>query len=264
MISFFKFIFTILNFIKPNNSTRILWDVISILITAEQLWYTPLISCFPDIEPRTFSLAFQTIPLTIFTFDILFNFITGYYSKGSWIEDKYQVAQHYLKKEFWIDILTLIPIYIVYAYDNIDRQWSLIFMFRLIRIQKMYERTLDHFQLKKANHLSVLSLLILGLKVLFVAHLGACFWHFQSSFQMTMGEDRTWIVYYKLIDENWLVRYVNCFYFIIVTMVTVGYGDMAPQNHIEKVFICFLVLFGCGLFGYCLNKIGSIFQQIFF
>lgn len=262
-IEFFRLVYGLLYLIKPTTNTRVIWDFISITITAGQLWYIPLISCFPDINTNSFSILFQEIPLIIFTFDILFNFITGYYSKGSWIEDKYRVAMHYLKKEFWMDIITLIPIFIVYTYDYVDRQWSLIFMVRVLRLKKIFQRIQDHFQFKKMNHLNVLALLTLGIQVFFSAHLGACFWHYQSIKQISYNYDKTWLVYYDLTGEAWEVRYINCFYFIIVTIVTVGYGDFSPQNTLEKLFVCFLVLLGCGQFGYCLNKIGSIFQQIF-
>lgn len=264
MLELFKLVYLVLTLIKPNTNTRVIWDLISISITAAQLWYIPLISCFPNLEHRAPPLFFfQKIPLMIFTFDILFNFITGYYSKGHWIEDKTRVAKHYLKKEFWIDIVTLIPIYIVYSYDYIDRQWSFIFMIRLVRMQKIFQRAQEHFKLQKVNHLSILSLITLGLKVFFSVHIGACFWHYQSTIQMQLFEKETWLVFYNLADETWFVRYINCFYFIIVTMVTVGYGDFSPQNTMEKFFVCFFVLFGCGQFGYCLNKIGSIFQQMY-
>lgn len=262
-VIFFQLVDTFLNFIKPGNKTRVFWDLTSILITCGQLWYIPLISSFPDINPEDFSVVFQEIPLIIFTFDILFNFVTGYYSKGFWVEDKYRIAKHYLKKEFWLDIVTLIPIYIVYTYDGTDRPWSLIFLFRVIRMKKLFERIQDHFQLKKMNYISILNLLTLGLNVVFSVHLGACFWHYQCINNLNAQADKTWLAYYQLVYEPWLVRYVNCFYFIIVTIVTVGYGDFSPQNTLEKQFICIFILIGCGQFGYCLNKIGSIFQQMF-
>ena len=257
---FLKLCYTALNFIKPNTKTRVFWDLLSIVITAGQLWYIPLISSFPNLDSDSFWVFFERIPLMTFTFDILFNFITGYYSKGSWVEDKTKVAIHYLKKEFWIDLVTLIPIYIVYTFKEVDRMWALIFMVRLIRMKKMFERTQDHFQLKKLDHLSILSLLTLGLKVFYSAHIGACIWHYLS---ISQENEINWLVYYKLDDQPWFVQYINGFYFIIVTMVTVGYGDLSPQTTLEKGFICFLVLIGCGQFGYCLNKIGSVFQQIF-
>ncbi len=45
-------------------------------------------------------------------------------------------------------------------------------------------------------------------------------------------------------------------------MMTVGYGDIVPQNSLEMAFTLITVLFGCIVFGYNLNKIGNIFQEM--
>lgn len=42
-------------------------------------------------------------------------------------------------------------------------------------------------------------------------------------------------------------------------MVTVGYGDISPKTSREKLYVVIMTIFSCGLFGYALNTIGSIF-----
>jgi len=53
-------------------------------------------------------------------------------------------------------------------------------------------------------------------------------------------------------------------YFILMTMTTIGYGDIAPSNAIEAVFTLFIMvinqiihlkIFFSALFGYTLNCI---------
>ena len=42
-------------------------------------------------------------------------------------------------------------------------------------------------------------------------------------------------------------------------MVTVGYGDITPNNEIEITYsMCFMIVC-CGVFAYSINMIGSIF-----
>lgn len=53
-------------------------------------------------------------------------------------------------------------------------------------------------------------------------------------------------------------RYINCFYFIVVTLATVGYGDFTAQTNNERVAIIFIALVACGNFAYSLNQIGYI------
>lgn len=46
--------------------------------------------------------------------------------------------------------------------------------------------------------------------------------------------------------EGW--RLIDSVYFSVVTLATVGYGDLAPQTDLGKVFTIFLILGGIGLF----------------
>ncbi len=54
-------------------------------------------------------------------------------------------------------------------------------------------------------------------------------------------------------------KYVNSFYFSLITMCTVGYGDITPVALNERIFIILMVLLGSLVFAYTVNTIGSIF-----
>ena len=45
--------------------------------------------------------------------------------------------------------------------------------------------------------------------------------------------------------EGW--DYVDSFYFSIITLTTIGYGDFAPQTTGGKIFTMFYVLIGLGM-----------------
>ncbi len=57
--------------------------------------------------------------------------------------------------------------------------------------------------------------------------------------------------------------YVRAFYFSVVTMVTVGYGDIHPVNADEMLLCVFTIMISCCVFGYSLNMIGAIVQDFF-
>lgn len=64
---------------------------------------------------------------------------------------------------------------------------------------------------------------------------------------------------YKLNHEiiNWDDRYIYSFYFALTTMLTVGYGDIAPTTKLELVIVMMVQIFGVVVFAYVINEIGS-------
>jgi hypothetical protein len=50
-------------------------------------------------------------------------------------------------------------------------------------------------------------------------------------------------------------------YFTIVTLATVGYGDVTPANDIERSYATALALVGAIVFAYCIGSISSLAAQ---
>jgi hypothetical protein len=70
-----------------------------------------------------------------------------------------------------------------------------------------------------------------------------------------------WIEAKDLSFENPIDLYINAMYFSIITMVSVGYGDITPINNSEKIYISVMTIFSSMNFAYVVNTIGSIFSQ---
>lgn len=47
-------------------------------------------------------------------------------------------------------------------------------------------------------------------------------------------------------------------YFVIVTMCTVGYGDIRPVSVYETILSLFSIILACGVFAFAINKIGIV------
>jgi hypothetical protein len=43
-------------------------------------------------------------------------------------------------------------------------------------------------------------------------------------------------------------------------MITVGFGDILPNNWIEIIFVMVQMVLSCGVFAYAINSIGYIFS----
>lgn len=51
-------------------------------------------------------------------------------------------------------------------------------------------------------------------------------------------------IMYRLL-ENW--AWIDCLYFSVVTLTTVGYGDIAPTTTGGKLFTIFYIIVGLGI-----------------
>jgi len=61
------------------------------------------------------------------------------------------------------------------------------------------------------------------------------------------------IIYHSV--ESW--NYIDSIYFVVVTITTIGYGDISPQTNLGKIFTMFFCFFGIAMAFYFLTFISS-------
>ena len=94
---------------------------------------------------------------------------------------------------------------------------------------------------------------------LLFSHFFACIFHLIA---LNSNENENWLTHYSLEKKSAIEQYLYSLYWSTITMMTVGYGDIVPQNSSEMAFALFTVLCGCIVFGYNLNRIGNIFHEM--
>lgn len=63
-------------------------------------------------------------------------------------------------------------------------------------------------------------------------------------------------------DHSTSEKYSYSLYFIVITTLTIGYGDILPSTLTETFFVMFLAFTGCSILGYTINNIGEILKNI--
>lgn len=72
----------------------------------------------------------------------------------------------------------------------------------------------------------------------------------------------TWIQTYSLVDQSWQAQYVASIFWVFTTMTTIGFGDIVPQNAVERLVAISIMILSVFMFAYTVNSIGSLLSSI--
>ncbi|EAR82046.2 cyclic nucleotide-binding domain protein (macronuclear) [Tetrahymena thermophila SB210] len=161
-----------------------------------------------------------------------------------------QILYKYFRFDFFILVCYIISIqnirliYFEYALE-----------LRLLRVLKTYKELFQKLD-QEAKHtifyrISQLILIIL------------CFINLQGSIFVLLGisEGIDPIKYQPDLNINFQ-RYVAGLYWSTITMTTIGYGDIIPNSTTERIYVSFVSLISCGIFGYSISQIGGIVMEM--
>ncbi len=237
-----------------------------------------------------------------FVMDMLLIFHLQYLDEASglWITNRRQIACRYLLGWFWVDVVSVVPVYLIpivnsnaTCYPFADRPdvgsgvnddggglsraaqgVRTIRLLRLLKLARMFkaarvfnrlitDAVVTYFEITYA----VLEMLKLLFLILFIAHLQACMWGFLPGlFIIDEEATNTWKHALRTDKgerfQSSTEMYIATLYWSIMTLTGIGYGDITPQNSSEQCVACVLMLVSASAWAYVIGTIAGIYSTL--
>ncbi|KAL4490931.1 hypothetical protein ABPG72_008667 [Tetrahymena utriculariae] len=244
----------------PNSQLYMMWSIFLMVVLTLNVVYIPLAIAFQDIQLSTFaSILINVLPNVSFMFEIIIKFNTAIYKKGLIIKSRKQIVLSYLQKRFWYDLCIVFCFFFGSYFQNTFIQTVL--LLRFFDITRLIAEIEERYNIKERLY-GINDMIKLILLILFIAHLCGCIWHYIAVIEIENGFTQTWMNKSGIsLSDSWWYRYIDSLYWAVVTMCTLGYGDIVPITSNEKIYTIWVTLISCFVFGYSINQIGEILQE---
>ena len=212
----------------------------------------------------------------IYILDIIINFFRAYQNFDENLVRKTKfIFLHYLKTWFLFDFIQAIPFYTFfkfmerecinygicslegYSFIKVDPILYLIILVKILKVYKMIKEnnTISSF----VGILSENEFIDNYGYILFSVFYSLCFLNLCSCLYIFIGKNSFpgWIVKIQIIDEPYINIYVASVYFIVVTITTVGYGDITGNSYAEIAFQMFLLIIGTLAYSFVISYISN-------
>mmetsp|Transcript_6484 Transcript_6484/g.7871 ORF Transcript_6484/g.7871 Transcript_6484/m.7871 type:complete len:918 (-) Transcript_6484:222-2975(-) len=267
--------------INNNSSIMTIYDVLGLVMILITAVVTPYQLAFLTVKISWSSTSFlfwmDRVVDVYFLFDIFINFLRPVtdHQRGVDVIHLTEIRNQYLKGWFAIDVISTVPLDIIALFVNgLPVSLKAVRLLRLLRLMKLARmlratRTLQQWQNRLNVTYTKVELLKIFVIICFCAHWMACCWGLMANADwLTEGESITWFDLLvldskdpELVDDPY-GQYIMSIYFAVMTLTTVGYGDIHPTNGTEHVVCIFFMLVGGVTWAYLIGILTSIVTNL--
>ncbi|CAK0807156.1 unnamed protein product [Prorocentrum cordatum] len=197
---------------------------------------------------------------TLWLVFILIGFRSAIYDKkGSVVVDAWQIAAHYARTWLFLDLLSAWPAFLA---PEGTAAYSACMLLKLSRTPRLAP-LISLFQKEYQTH--YLTPMKWGLLILLLSHSMACFWRLVQcdvESRIVHGISQHSLDLY-CEGSDWWHLYVSDMYWMIMTLSTVGYGDIYPYNTLARMFAIFVMFLGPIFFGSVVAGLTHVMNKLF-
>lgn len=259
-----------LHVFKPFHPIVVFFKALSLVNLLFLFLYTPLEAGFWKYFDNKINNVLIGLFLLVFIAEALCKMNTSYFYNGTLIKERIDIFLNYLQKHALVDFLAILAIFLEYFLqrDPESTEYLLIKLLKFLifvkgaQFKRLYDEFVQNFKIdvRLKGSLPIIELFVVSL---FFAHVTACLWYLSGCLSLKLEFEQSWFFTEKIINLDWKCQYLYSFYWAVVVMMTVGFGDIIPRNVVEVSFCIIAIFTGCALYAYNLNKIGIILQNIY-
>ncbi|GBN15181.1 Potassium voltage-gated channel subfamily H member 6 [Araneus ventricosus] len=261
---------------------KAVWDWIILLLVMYTAIFTPYVAAFLLSEEKADKrnkkygddpiVVIDLLVDVMFIIDIIINFRTTYVnSNDEVISHPGKIAVHYLRGWFIIDVVAAIPFDLLFLGSETDETTTLIGLLKTARLLRLVRvaRKIDRYSEYGA---AVLLLLVAAFAL--IAHWLACIWYAIGNAERPFLQNKIgWLDALARDTEQHYnnshggpsikSKYVTALYFTFTSLTSVGFGNVAPNTNMEKVFAIIVMLVGSLMYASIFGNVSAIIQRLY-
>ena len=280
-------------YFEPNSIFLYILDTLTLISSFIILFYLPihlskkLFFCHNLMNIDTIIFYFIDF---IYIFDLIINFYRSYYNfEENLIKKNILIFLHYLKTWLLFDLISSIPIYTIlktfegkciinniyndiklvntgkhsHHYNiNLNNMHYILLLIKVIKTLKIFKKNITLDKIRK--YFNEKNLINNWADVLLYLLFFISFLNFTACIFIFLGRNifERWIFLNNLEEKSFIDIYITAIYYLVMTVTTIGYGDVIGKSIGEVIFQIIMVIAGTCIYSWIISSVSNYVKKM--